>query len=205
MSPEFYAVLKSGNLIRARIILKDALIVDMSFQTFDALLAQAKKVCPNIVVPYDGGELEEDRSKWDRNGMDMELVEIVNNFSEERIRHLKRVIRVVMADKIKTQSPNASCSSPNNSHRVVPQGRTQPTRISFTGPTDDERRKQRILEKKRALSQITNSSVKINKAMANINAKGVWSDLELRQIEAAANQILISLRNYKRIDKEAQR
>jgi len=95
LSPEFNSAIQNGNLLRVRIMLKDSLIVDPTFVQFNEMFAYARQTLPTILVPFDNGDLEDDCSKWDKDLMNMELVEIVNNFSEARIDHLKKVISIV--------------------------------------------------------------------------------------------------------------
>lgn len=98
--PEFKEAISNHNLLRARIILKDSLIVDPTFARFDEMLSYAERQSSSIIVPFDGGRLEEDPSKWDQDLMSVELVQLVNNFSKKRVDHLKRVISQVMVSNI---------------------------------------------------------------------------------------------------------
>jgi len=42
VSPEFNSAVKTGNLLRVRIMLKDSLIVDPTFAQFNEMLAYAR-------------------------------------------------------------------------------------------------------------------------------------------------------------------
>ena len=101
VSPEFKAVISKKNLLRVRIMLKDSFVVDPTFVQLDEMLSYAKNNLPGLLVPYDGGYLENDSLKWDCDMMNEELVQLVTNFSEARINHLKKVVAKVMAAKAK--------------------------------------------------------------------------------------------------------
>lgn len=112
VSADFQSALQKGELLRVKIMLKDSLIVDPTFVQFDEMLEVARNSFPEILVPHDGADLEDDRDKWNVDLMNLELVQIVDNFSKPRIEHLKKVIGVVLADKIaKTKAARTSRES----------------------------------------------------------------------------------------------
>ena len=200
LSPEFATAIKSGALLRARIMLKDSLIVDPTFVQFNEMLAYARRELPNLLVPYDGEFLENDRTKWNTDLMNTELVEIVNNFSDVRIDHLKKLISVVLADNIIRAS--MTNSQMGNQSPRTPQGGATPCLTYPNGyprscsPSDIEEQKKAI--RKQALSQLTNSSKKIESVMTSIQSRGKWMLSDIQDLENAANQILAAARNYKR-------
>ncbi len=199
LSPEFTTAIKSGALLRARIMLKDSLIVDPTFVQFNGMFAYARRELPDLLVPYDGEVLENDRTKWNTDLMNTELVEIVNNFSDVRIDHLKKVISVVLADNIKRASMT---SSPMGSQTPrTPQSGASSRGASSTGysrsgsPSDIEEQKKAI--RKQALSQLTNSSKKIESVISSVQSRGTWMFSDIQDLEKAANQILAAAKSYK--------
>ena len=196
VSPEFYSAVKTGNLLRVRIMLKDSLIVDPTFAQFNEMLAYARVEIPELLEPYDKGTLEDNSDKWDKDLMNMELVEIVNNFSQTRIDHLKRVISVILADKIRSikavKQPQSGQPFPHQS----------PERGSCARPislTDVEVQKKMV--RQHALSQLTNSSKKIESIMRTIRSKdeskSIWSLSEINEVEKAAREIIEATQRYK--------
>lgn len=198
LSTEFNSTVKNGNLLRVRIMLKDSLIVDPTFSQFNIMLAYARRELPNLLVPYDGGMLENDRTKWSTDLMNTELVEIVNNFSDVRINHLKKVINVVLADNIKKTTMTSSTTI-NQSQRISPEGTpssgTHHSSLRHNSQPDSEQ--QRLAIRKQALSQITNSSKKIESVMTSVKSRGKWMPSDIQDLENAANQILAAAKNYK--------
>lgn len=195
VSSEFNSAIRSGNLLRARIMLKDSLIVDPTFAQFSEMLAYARRELPGLLVPYDNSDLEDDRSKWNKDLMNTELVEIVNNFSEVRIDHLKKVISVVLAEKIKT-APTVKMNSPTTQQPRASQERAQFSNHPQYGSAA-QIEQQKKTARKQALSQITNSSKKIESVMSSVQSKGAWYLSDIRELEDAANQILAAARNYR--------
>lgn len=132
--------------------------------------------------------------------MNTELVEIVNNFSDVRIDHLKKVISVVLADNIKRASMTSSPMG-NQPPRATPGGTPPRGTYSTTGSSRssaaDGSKTQKAKIKKQALSQLTNSSKKIGSVIDSVQSRGTWMLSDIQELEKAANQILIAAGNYK--------
>lgn len=92
LTQSFYQAVNEKNVRLVRIMMKDSLIVDPSFQQFSEMEKAAEKVM-DIYEPHDGRELEEDRDKWTEEYMDKLMVQVISNFSRERIEKLKAVVR----------------------------------------------------------------------------------------------------------------
>lgn len=121
LSDEFKSAVASGNVLRTRIMLKDALIVDPTSLLFTEMYNYAKAKMKNLLVPFDGGFLEDVSSEWTIDIMDREMVELINNFSIQRIEHLKKVINKVRAAKIKEIQEGRSVplnSIHNNTYKI---------------------------------------------------------------------------------------
>lgn len=196
LSPEFRSTVKSGNLLRVRIMLKDSLIVDPTFFQFNEMFAYARCELPDLLVPYDGEVLENDRTKWNKELMNKELVEFVDNFSDVRIDHLKKVISVVLNENIRKKSITGSVN--DNSQQRIPQSGSSyrgDSLSQISSELDIEQQKRDVREK--ALSQITNSSKKIESVMNAVQAREKYMLSDIYELEDAANQILFAARNYK--------
>lgn len=196
LSPDYITAIKSGALLRARIMLKDSLIVDPTFAQFDKMLAYARREMPDLLVPYDDEILESDRSKWNTDLMNTELVDIVNNFSDVRIDHLKEVIRVVLADNIKRASKASEPTSNQPRRKTQACGTCSPTGSSRSGsPSDIEEQKK--VKRKQALSQLTDSIKKIESVNSSVKHRGKWRPSDVQELEKAAYQILDAAKELK--------
>lgn len=92
LTKAFYEAVQSGNIRRVRIMMKDSLIVDTSFKEFEEMKTAASSM-NGLYDIHDNREFITDKSKWNDDYMNRLLVQLVNNFSHERITHLKNVIR----------------------------------------------------------------------------------------------------------------
>ena len=82
---------------RVRIMMKDSLLVDPSFTDLSVM----KKIANDVIGLYDehdGAELDYDKSNWTNEYMDKLMVQVVGNFSHERVDHLKQVVRYLIPD-----------------------------------------------------------------------------------------------------------
>lgn len=105
ISKEFRENIESGDLITVRSALLDDLIIDRTFRTFDEDFKVANEKL-DILVPYDDEPFECNPEKWDKEYLNQQKVALMVNFSEERIVHLKKVIKKVMPPEISKDSNN---------------------------------------------------------------------------------------------------
>ena len=188
ISSEFEKAVMAGNLLLTRIMLKDSLLLDPTFDQFDEMLSYAKRHFPNLFVPFDGEMLETDETLWNRAVMDQELTALVTNFSEIRVNHLKRVVAKVLAEKA------------DSIRRKRLQGNTQEqsrkqteTRMGIGNKSKEEKKAIRIGELKKIKAQIT----EINRALDCVNKKGAWNLSDVDKMEQIANEILKAAKKYK--------
>ena len=88
----FKNAVAEGNVRKIRIMLKDSLLVDPSFAEFKDMEKAASGV-QGLYEPHDGRGFEENEELWDDAYMDRLMVQVVGNFSHERVDHLKSVVR----------------------------------------------------------------------------------------------------------------
>lgn len=91
LTKAFYDAVNDGNIRRIRIMMKDSLLVDPSFAGFEEM-ARAAQSLKGLYDVHDGREFISDCSLWNDDYMDKLMVQVVNNFSHERIEHLKEVV-----------------------------------------------------------------------------------------------------------------
>ncbi|MSR92013.1 hypothetical protein [Inconstantimicrobium porci] len=107
----FYDAVKDKNIRRLRIMMSDSLLVDPTFREFTEMDEVASSV-EGLYEPFDGRPLETDESNWNDDYMSKQMVQVVSNFSHERIEHLKSVIRY-LRPVTKTVNSNVSKASNN--------------------------------------------------------------------------------------------
>jgi len=73
-------------------MMKNSLLVDHSFAEFDEMTKIAGNM-PGLYDTHDGRELNGDKSAWNDDYMNKLMVQVVGNFSHERLDHLKEVVR----------------------------------------------------------------------------------------------------------------
>ena len=174
ISPEFRMAVDSKNLLRVRIMLKDSFIVDPTLAQFNEMQDYAKRKLPDLFIPFDHGILEDNPLKWDKTVMNMELVQLVNNFSKERVAHLKKVVIKVLEKEVGLKQEGKS-----------EQRKSQETQ------------KTKLENKKNALTTISRESKKIRIVLDEIETSDdKWSPSKVNKVEQAAKEILKAVQIY---------
>lgn len=88
----FYEAVSSNNILDIRIMMKNSLLVDLTFSEFEEMEKEAKSV-KGLYDEHDGVNFRLDKSLWDDDYMNELMVDVIDNFSPERIKHLKEVVR----------------------------------------------------------------------------------------------------------------
>ncbi|MGH4120961.1 hypothetical protein [Clostridium sp.] len=125
VSIDFKNAVSEGKTRLVRIILKDSLIIDPTFAEFDEMFSYSKEKMDNILEEFDDGELDYDKNHWSENYMNEIKVELMGNFSRERIKHLKEICSYIYVDKVKTireQRRNTSSPSVVFTRRTIAKG-----------------------------------------------------------------------------------
>lgn len=92
LTKAFYEAVQSGNVRRVRIMMKNSMLVDPSFEEYHAM-EKAASGMEGLYDEHDGKELVEDKDSWSDEYMNRVMVKVLSNFSHERLDHLKEVVR----------------------------------------------------------------------------------------------------------------
>lgn len=123
----FRSEVASGNVTGIRIMMKDSLLIDPTFTEFTEMEQHARYV-NGLYDTHDGREINEhDQSAWSDDYMNKIMVQVVGNFSHERINHLKNVVKH-LRPVTSRQQPRVSIGSGAGNHSAdsayrEPQGR----------------------------------------------------------------------------------
>lgn len=88
----FYDAVSSKDLLLVRIMMKNSLLFDPSFNEFNEMDRIASKL-DGVYVEFDGEELIWDKQFWNEEYKNVLLARLIDNFSYERVEHLKKVVR----------------------------------------------------------------------------------------------------------------
>ena len=95
-------------------ILSDYLIE--SFEIFDENIQYIQRHI-NIFEKYDQKEFEKDKEKWNEDYLYFEKGKLIDNFSKERVEHIKDVIRKLYPERNKIRNYSSSNTSKKNANR----------------------------------------------------------------------------------------
>jgi hypothetical protein len=92
VAEDINSAISKGDIRSIRLMMKNSLLVDHSFAEFDEMTRIAGNF-PGLYDEHDGRELNSDKTAWNEDYMDNLMVQVVGNFSHERLDHLKKVVR----------------------------------------------------------------------------------------------------------------
>lgn len=98
LTQEFISAVSQGNLLRVKIMLKDSLLVDTSFEQFNEMIAYTRSRSLDIWISDNDDDEVFSNSPDDLNAI---LAGLVNNFSHRRVNHLKGMITLIYPPKPK--------------------------------------------------------------------------------------------------------
>lgn len=96
---EFLEAVEEKDTLMVRIMLKDSMVFDPTLCSFDEMASIAEKSISDLYDIHNGEVFTSDISKWNKNHMDEQMVILLDNFSKERIQHLKNVCKHIYAER----------------------------------------------------------------------------------------------------------
>lgn len=112
LTKTFYDAVKANDTRKVRIMMKDSLLVDPTFELFNEMEKVASSLS-NLYDVHDGRKFNLDKSTWNDDYMNKLKVQVIGNFSHERIGHLKEVIRYLRPVKNNDQKTFINSSQLN--------------------------------------------------------------------------------------------
>lgn len=99
ITQEFRDSVKNRDNRMVRIMLKDSLVVDPTFREFNEMLKIAESDITDLYDEHDGEVLKYEESRWTKGYMDEQMVQVVYNFSKERVDLLKRICKHIYSER----------------------------------------------------------------------------------------------------------
>lgn len=97
---DFKKAVTGNDVSFVRIMLKDSMVIDPNFYEFEQLIEYAQTHLRELYDEHDGEVFPGDTSTWNENMLNEQMVNVVYNFSKERIEFLKRICRHVYSDRV---------------------------------------------------------------------------------------------------------
>jgi hypothetical protein len=120
----FREAVAAGDLRLVRIMMEDSLLLDLTFQTFREMESAASSL-PGLYEPHDGRELKFDKEAWNDDYMNDLMVQVISNFSHERVQHLQDVVRYLRPAPEPVRRP-----APEPAHHPAPKPVRRPEHTS---------------------------------------------------------------------------
>lgn len=111
ITQDFRQAVQNQDIRMVRIMLKDSLVVDPTFVEFNEMNSFAEANIKDLYDEHDGETLKYETIVWSKDYMDEQMVQVVYNFSKERIDLLKKICRYLYqkrANKIEKERIESS-------------------------------------------------------------------------------------------------
>ncbi len=82
---------KKQDVLNIRIMMKNSLLIDSTFEDFKEM-EQLTQHIKTLYDVHDGSVLSYEKSDWTKDYMNQKMVQVVDNFSHERIKHLQAIV-----------------------------------------------------------------------------------------------------------------
>lgn len=116
LTQAFYDAVSNSDIKSIRIMMRDSLLVDLTFSDYYAMAKEAEKL-DGLYDIYDGRPLEMDKRLWNDDYVIELRVQIIDNFSSERIKHLMEVIRYLRPAPASPILPDANKKKHSRTYR----------------------------------------------------------------------------------------
>lgn len=113
----FKQAVTQKDLERVKIMLSSSLILDLTFKSFQEMLAYALNQIPELIEQHDGTEFP-NMSVWTKTYASEVREELIDNFSAERIEHIKKVHEHVYAQELHEQLNSSTAATSDVKHAV---------------------------------------------------------------------------------------
>lgn len=104
----FREAVRSKNIKLIRVMMKNSMLQDTSMSEFNAMKKEADHLYDRLYDSYDGKTFEVNREKWNESYLDRLCVDLLRNFSKERILHLQMVVQKLYPSPISEYKYSAS-------------------------------------------------------------------------------------------------
>lgn len=182
LSPEFKEAVRSRNVLRTRIMIKDAFVTDPSCALVDEMLQYAKNNGLKLMEPHDGGDMKKFSSEWDRAALNDELVKLVDNFSEDRIQNLRLMVKKVIG------VPRTEISDEQRKEK-----RQDALRKMSTAGENVKK----VMDHVTVHTSLQNKVGMAGKVIKKVPDSTKWSFKDVADMEKAAKDILNAVKQYK--------
>lgn len=99
ISQEFKQAVQAKDIRLVRIMLKDNLVIDPTFMEFEHMKTIAEGIV-DLYDEHDGESLKTNPDTWTKDYLDEQMIQVVYNFSRQRIDLLKRMCRHLFGNRV---------------------------------------------------------------------------------------------------------
>ncbi len=171
VSSEFVDAINKKNEMRIHILLKDSLLVDKSFRQFDEMVRYANIQNYNVWMKSSNPGVINGESEANLDTLNEELTLLVEDFTQERVRRIQQIIRILYPTSI----PAANLGVNNTSQKSM-----------YDTPRNDNPKRS---NSNSYYEVIDNCSREIRRRVKKSKDNEQWLMEDIRSIEHYAKQV----------------
>lgn len=114
----FKEELRKNNILKIRLMMKNSLLYDPSFKTFNEMEKLAEEYKVNIWQDSSCEDFIKQKQSWTMDDVNYELTAIVSDFTKERIAYLKKLITEVYYRDINKKTSSYNKKYKNNVNKT---------------------------------------------------------------------------------------
>lgn len=111
ISKELMEAVNNKDVVMARIILKNNMLLDPSFSLYEETSAYVQRSLTDLFDAHDGEAFANDYSSWTKDYLDGLMVDLMSNFSKERVAHIRKVCAHIYGTAPRVQNKRTETSS----------------------------------------------------------------------------------------------
>ena len=177
ITKDFEEAVYAKKKLKIRIMLKDSLLVDRSFEQFNQMAHYAEDRGVDL-WDVDSDSFSMDKSNWSTEKLNEELVELISSFSRSRVNYIKAMIRELY--------PSATPSI----YKTSAEGVVGDNKARITGIVDEKLYRKSNIMKWNAFMEIYSLRKKIAEIQKKAKEKEVFSSSDVRIIQKCAEEIV---------------
>lgn len=192
VTKEFMQAIEDRNILRIRLMMKNSLLLDASFNDFRKMEKIAMEHGIDVWQHTSKSTLSKREKPWSRDDMNYELTSIVNDFTKEHMQYLMEIIKELYHGSSNTTKPKEATLEISNHVR-------QDENNSNNGRLGNKNIYKKLLDEITSMSKILHENRKdLNKNLSPRDIDNIkWNNNLISQLRMHAQDIINCCDNIK--------
>lgn len=194
VTKEFMQAIEDRNILRIRLMMKNSLLLDASFNDFRKMEKIAMEHGVDVWQHTSKSTLSKRKEPWSRDDMNYELTSIVNDFTKEHMQYLMEIIKELYHGSSNTTKPKEATlensdhvrRDENSSNKPRPQSK------NLNIMNGNKSRFEKLVDEITSMSKLLNENRKdLNKCLSSKDIDNInWNNKVISQLREHAQNII---------------